>query len=50
MAHAGTAHGMSEIITFGEKDPEATLPASGPINERDSLKHCDLMQQQQRQF
>ena len=22
MAHAGTAGGMSEIITFGEKDPE----------------------------
>ena len=25
----------------------STLPASGPRNKRDSLKHCDLMQQQQ---
>ena len=24
-AHAGTASGMSGIITFGEKDPDATL-------------------------
>ena len=34
-AHAGTAHGTSGIITFGEKDPEATLLGSFDVPEID---------------